>query len=57
MFCALLGQAIGERLQDHWSSGFYFFRFFISFKYDYFSRVDIMSTSDPKLLLLLFVLR
>ena len=23
MFCALLGQLSGERLQDHWSSGFY----------------------------------
>ena len=24
MFCALLGQDIsGERLQDHWSSGYY----------------------------------
>ena len=22
MFCALLGQISGERLQDHWSSGF-----------------------------------
>ena len=24
MFCALLGQDIGERLQDHWSSGLNF---------------------------------
>ena len=28
MFCALLGQISGERLQDHWSSGLiYLFRF------------------------------
>ena len=25
MFCALLGQESGERLQDHWSSGFLIF--------------------------------
>ena len=32
MFCALLAKISGERLQDHWSSGFVFFLLFWHFR-------------------------
>ena len=51
MFCALLGQISGERLQDHWSSGYEDLTkiiFQLSLKYHQIGTLSLLTSSFLK---------